>query len=148
MSELVSYPTRWSLLFVFGFLWWSSIYISASQQQRNMVQQCTKTEEEEEQGDRDRSWSVSSLPRGDSCVPPRRHGASKPSAASPFQVPPTVFGLSPQLLLYRDKYESIIWKGYKMLKMSELWNLLWKLCAYKSETSISPWFYSCVSIVS
>ena len=35
--SVVSYPTRWSLLFVFGFLWWSS-----SQQQRNIVQQCTR----------------------------------------------------------------------------------------------------------
>ena len=32
---VVSYPTRWSLFFIFGFLWWSS------RQQRNIVQQCT-----------------------------------------------------------------------------------------------------------
>ena len=25
-DDVVSYPTRWSLLFVFGFLWWSSIF--------------------------------------------------------------------------------------------------------------------------
>ena len=41
-SGLVNCPTRWSLLFIFGFLCWSSclgIQISES----NMVQQCTKS---------------------------------------------------------------------------------------------------------
>ena len=33
--HLVSYPTRWSLLFIFGFLYWSS------SEQRNKVQLCT-----------------------------------------------------------------------------------------------------------
>ena len=39
----VSYPTRWSLLFIFGFSNGSSIYISSpSKQQRNIVQLCTR----------------------------------------------------------------------------------------------------------
>ena len=52
-----------------------------------------KEQEEDGQGDRYKSWSVSSAPLGNSCVPPGQHGASKPSAASPFQVPPTMFDL-------------------------------------------------------
>ena len=36
---LVSYPTRWSLLFIIGFLYGSSIS-SSSKQQRNIVQLC------------------------------------------------------------------------------------------------------------
>ena len=38
---LVSYPTRWSLLFIFGFLYGSSDISSPSKQQRNIVQLCT-----------------------------------------------------------------------------------------------------------
>ena len=39
-SFLVSYPTRWSLLFIFGFLYGSSIFLTSSEQ-RNIVQLCT-----------------------------------------------------------------------------------------------------------
>ena len=35
-KEVVSYQTRWSLFFIFGFLWWSS------RQQRNIVEKCTR----------------------------------------------------------------------------------------------------------
>ena len=41
-KSLVGYPIRWSLLFIIGFLYGSSIS-SSSKQQRNIVQLCTTT---------------------------------------------------------------------------------------------------------
>ena len=63
------------------------------QEEEELKEEMEVEEEEDGQGDRDKSWSVSSAPRGNSCVPLGPHGASKPSAASPFQVPPTMFDL-------------------------------------------------------
>ena len=46
--DVVSYPTRWSLLFIFGFLYGSSIFLTSSEQ-RNIVQFCTSIDDKKKQ---------------------------------------------------------------------------------------------------
>ena len=47
LSDIVSYPIRWSLLFIFWFLYGSS----PSKQQRNIVQLCTNVNNDTDDGD-------------------------------------------------------------------------------------------------